>query len=185
MKTIVELANEYQIALFDKRQYPLPGQDWRYVLVNQFGYEVGTKAILKITTQLAKKNLKPTWKTCIYFGSTASLTKYVPEILPSQVKLVLDFLKEQDRIIQIGKGKGVAIVLPLGYYPIANTFNPEPKQVPVNDPASMLGYLYDLCSDYDVVVTRLDKATEENVALRSEIEDLRAIVNSSLRTTWS
>lgn len=121
----------------------------------------------------------------IVVGSTVQLLeKYDPNLLPTECTVILSSLRDQNRIIQIGKGRGKAVLL-VTADPIVYA---GPDDIDPSDRKAVLKALQDAVADDAATIEKLtlelNKKTSQLQALEREVRELRRQQSVSDRLTW-
>lgn len=187
-------ANEF-LAFLVEESSPV----WR-VAVTQ-AYEGGTdaaRAIENARKKLTRLNLSEDEVAGCSKGPGTLATEYfttvieqaedydpnAPKLLPSQISAVVEFLKNEGKILQLGAGRGkVTLILDSG---AANT---DADKIAADDLDGLLGALTALIAgqkeDIDVLQVQNTELIESRKRIEAEIVELRNENNLYSNSTWS
>ena len=114
-----------------------------------------------------------------YVGSSSSMRPYFPDYLPSEWSEVFSILKEHNKIVQGGRGKGICFVI-FNSLPLPHTLEPE-----VLDLGTMAKRLSSYDEDFEYMREQLETARKTLVEQEQKIHTLQSEVNIRYLTSWS
>ncbi len=159
---------------------------WAYVIEGQLfpsEEETAIATIQNVSMKLTRMGAHGA--SGIVVGSTVQLLeKYDPTLLPTECTVILSTLRDQNRIIQIGKGRGKALVIVTGD---AVTYA-GPEDINPYDRKAVLKALQEAVTDDMATIEKLThelKVKDAQIhAQATEIRKLRQQQSVSDRLSW-